>query len=343
MTSKRVIISLTALGLGGIFSLLLAPDIRSRKFSETLGSETLKTVSKEQFIPSLHPGNIYISVSDKAEIFNRSFSISQNAISLLNTSSSGVNTTFLVEALTSETTHSNVSKATRKTSKFAPSRPAEVQCENGLDKRSRKQLWHFRDNINPAVYDAFAKNDTLCIIFNVRKDVCKTCRSLARWSSATWICLLCNGAKVTATLVADPDTHTLILQCQHHALSSEAAGLDRAQNVSVTALTADGAVHRYSDIPVCRYPHPQGWGRARRRAPGDSASGGPPVELAACTMLRSELVRFGTSNAELVLEWIAYHRLQVSACPRPRPRAPAAPAPRRNADSEGRPQISLYG
>ena len=92
---------------------------------------------------------------------------------------------------------------------------------------------------------------------------------------------------------------------------------ERAQLVTVTARSDLGAQFRYDHVEFCRYPAPADWAPALLAANRSSTSAPtpaqavsapprPPLRLAACTMFRSTLRR----NKVLIVEWVAYHRLQ---------------------------------
>ena len=73
-------------------------------------------------------------------------------------------------------------------------------------------------------------------------------------------------------------------------------------------------MHTYPKAQFCSYPSPDNWiddrVRSHARKHFRAHRRTHPVTLAACTMLRTDLSRFGQPNSQLLLEWIAYHLLQ---------------------------------
>ena len=108
------------------------------------------------------------------------------------------------------------------------------------------------------------------------------------------------------------DLFTVIIECKLRV--ENGAPLPDIRNVTVTVTQPTGAVHIYPNAQFCSYPRPEHWVddriRSQPRRGFQARYRTHPVTLAACTMLRTDLVRFGVSNAQLVLEWIAYHHLQ---------------------------------
>jgi hypothetical protein len=108
------------------------------------------------------------------------------------------------------------------------------------------------------------------------------------------------------------DLFTVIIECKLKV--ENGAPLPDIRNVTVTVTQATGAVYIYPDAQFCSYPSPEHWIddriRSQSRLNFAAHHRTHPVTLAACTMLRTDLVRFGVPNSQLVLEWIAYHLLQ---------------------------------
>ncbi len=108
------------------------------------------------------------------------------------------------------------------------------------------------------------------------------------------------------------DLFTVIIECELRV--ENGSPLPDIRNVTVTVTLATGAVHTYPNAQFCSYPSPENWIddriRSKSRKNFRDHQRTHPVTLAACTMLRTDLARFGLSNSQLVLEWIAYHLLQ---------------------------------
>ena len=197
-----------------------------------------------------------------------------------------------------------------------------ANCLNGIDTRSRRQFWKYWDAVNPALFEAFAKNGTVLLFFSVRHQLCGKCvfgnatstyEAKIRVVSAAWTCLFQDQSVVQGTVVANRagSVNTIIVECKlPESLPSHDPSSDEALTVSFQE--KDGPAHHYTDVPFCRYPDPDAWRRPRSPfpLPAAPAAGGHPVAVAACTMVKSTLERDGTRNSDLLMEWIAYHRLQ---------------------------------
>ena len=171
------------------------------------------------------------------------------------------------------------------------------------------------DDTHPALFDAFAKNDTLLLMFTVRNDLCSRCKPITRVTSAAWTCTLPGQPAERGVLIVNRagGVNTIVLKCKIPA-SLPNSNLSIGETVSVSYAEAGTGTGRryYRDVPFCRYPGPKDWAQGVARAADDSerGAGRPPVPLAACTMIRSNLTRYSKRDADLLVEWIAYHRLQ---------------------------------
>ena len=147
--------------------------------------------------------------------------------------------------------------------------------------------------------------------------------------NSNWRCIFDGGEIVPGTKLNEggcQHTHIQVVTCpipEGLLLSWNVSDprYQQAQGVSVTAFSMTANVpFRYERIEFCRYPPANEWRPRNVRPAGPTPVDGPkpspapgsgrdvtaPVQLAACTMLRHELGR----NRDLVLEWLAYHRLQ---------------------------------
>ena len=227
---------------------------------------------------------------------------------------------------------------------ISPSVGLRPRCTNGVDMQSRRRFWTYLDGIHPALFDAFAKEGTLLLLFTVRGDMCTWCKPTARVTSATWACSFRGHPAVPGALVVNRagSVNTVIVECPIPATipppigASLSESVTDGETVSVSYTEAGMDPHHYRDVPFCRYPGPDAWrsglaAASAAAAPGGEAEAGrgaaaqaaqagavgppqggvaPPVPLAACTMVKSGLRRYGRPNAELLAEWLAYHRLQ---------------------------------
>ena len=174
------------------------------------------------------------------------------------------------------------------------------RCVGGLDTSNRSAYWRFNDEVFPGLHDAFAKWDTLNMIFLVRdwrkrKDFTRRNKD---WSCDFADC----GSRRKGKFVLDSkgSASTQIVRCDVPGpclarWKAADPNLTQARRVTVTARSDKGASFRYEDVEFCIYPPVPAAPAARH-----------VIQLAACTMMRESLGR----NGELVLEWLAYHRLQ---------------------------------
>ena len=170
-----------------------------------------------------------------------------------------------------------------------------------MDTMSRRQFWKFFDDENPALFEAFVKKGILLLFFSVRIDLCQKCKNMSRITSAAWACSFRDRALVAGTFVFNPTgpINSVIVKCEVPR-SLLALDISLAENVSVSLQEVGGAAHVYADVPFCRYPD----------VPDPAPPGRAAPLLAACTMLKSGLNRYAKRNSDLLLEWLAYHRLQ---------------------------------
>ena len=197
------------------------------------------------------------------------------------------------------------------------------RCLDGIDTKSRKQFWTYWDAVNPALFDAFAKDGKLLLMFSVRGHLCSKCmigkatctyQAKARVTSAAWTCLFRDETAVRGNVVVNRNgwVNTIIVECKipdSVAISDLSAG----EMLSVSFQEKNGNVHTYRDVPFCRYPDPYVWSQPRSHLVALTEQGrvrSHPVSLAICTMVKSSLRRYEKSNADLLVEWIAYHKLQ---------------------------------
>ena len=188
------------------------------------------------------------------------------------------------------------------------------RCTHGIDVQSRRRFWSYFDDIHPALFDAFAKDGTLLLLFTVRGDLCSNCKPVTRVTSAIWTCTFDGHTDVAGLLVVNGEgpVNSVVVECKIPALLPNNR-LSVGETVSVSFKETGMDAHHYRDVPFCRYPGPEAWRQAV--APVRDAAAGrsdalPPVPLAVCTMLKSTLTRYGKRDADLLMEWIAYHRLQ---------------------------------
>ena len=183
---------------------------------------------------------------------------------------------------------------------------------------SRRQFWAYWDDTHPALFDAFAKNGTVLLVFTVRDDLCSRCKPMTRVFSAGWACSFPGQSAVPGTLVANPKgpVNTILVECRIPGPLRNKTDLSVRETLSVSYREAGAAAHHYKDVPYCRYPAPGHEALTRGAHPARGATeqaagpGRARVPLAACTMLKSNLTRYGVRNSDLLVEWIEYHRLQ---------------------------------
>lgn len=159
-----------------------------------------------------------------------------------------------------------------------------------LDKsvQSRKsRYWKFFSSADPSLYDAFARDVTLWVVFQSKAGYCSRCvrngpvmrldyGGVAKEPS--WSCVF-GQERVVAKAIVDPHGHVFVITC-------DIPPSQAAQRVSILA-EAEGEVPLvYGDV---EYHY-----TAKRQ-----------LFLAGCTMIRPSLVA-----TQLLLEWLAYHRLQ---------------------------------
>ena len=184
-----------------------------------------------------------------------------------------------------------------------PTNEKPIECRRGFHAASRRRFWRFFGQTDPSVYDAFARGAVLRVVLQTRADRCSRClisgKDMRLDYSGTakqpsWHCDFGSGEpRVVAELAVDPHGHALVISC---AIPPAVLARTNSTNIQTVTLAAeaDGEVALiYQDVEYCTY------------LPESHAAA--PIFLAGCTMLRSR----GTSdNADRLLEWLAYHRLQ---------------------------------
>ena len=171
----------------------------------------------------------------------------------------------------------------------------------GLDTTSRKGYWPFRSKGRPVLYDVFAKNGSVFIVLSTKIDVCDDCGPYSKWANASWSCSFDSVSTVPASIHSHKHSRTLIVQCDYPEAGTNAENQIRTMNITIQE---NGRTHVYERVAFCQYPA-QHSNDALSKTQQSHA-----VSLAACTMVKSDLVRFSLPYNISVLEWIAYHKLQ---------------------------------
>ena len=187
---------------------------------------------------------------------------------------------------------------------------SQARCSNGVDTVAKKdEYWSFNQRIYPGLADAFFKNDSLVLIFNIKPLWCSTCSS-NDWSKATWGCKLeFSEHSVRATEVniyMDPHNHTLIATCRSPQLQKRILenklDLGQAYKASISAFLSHELHFQYSDVPFCLYPTLDGWIK-NHNMKNDVQLEVKPIDLAACTQVRADY----KNSFKDTVEWILYH------------------------------------
>ena len=161
---------------------------------------------------------------------------------------------------------------------------------NVLHATSRKQhYWQFISPIHPSLYDAFARDSIFKAVFQSRTDQCSSCRCdgstmLLDYHGVSkrpvWSCSFNESHSMRATVFVDPTGHAFVVTCPAPSVA--------VQKVTITAEVDDEPPLIYKDIEYHLYEPSE-----------------PELLLAGCTMIRPSI-----TNMQLLLEWLAYHRLQ---------------------------------
>ena len=179
----------------------------------------------------------------------------------------------------------------------------DSRCKNGLDSTSRKYFWAFRRKGRPTLYDAFAKKNHVYIIFSTNREVCDECGLHQKWASGSWSCSFNNVSSTHATVISDKHSRTLVVCCDMYEIAHLPA--DQIRTVNVLVKENETGTHYFEKIEYCQY-HELAIDTKHHLHTLPSH----PITLAACTMVKSDLVRFSLPYNVSVLEWIAYHKLQ---------------------------------
>ena len=195
------------------------------------------------------------------------------------------------------------------------------RCRDGVDHVNRTEFWKYNDDVFPGLHDVFAKNGTVFFILLVED---KRTKQIFGGKSTGWVCSFehCSAVSYGEIYSGSKQKVTEIVGCPiPKACALKWAASDpnctQTQDVTLSAKTEYGTPFTFKDVKFCRYPEPAQWTPRVQAAKstlydnatggGDSGAVGPyALEMAACTMLKVSLLRY----KELVLEWIAYHKLQ---------------------------------
>ena len=178
---------------------------------------------------------------------------------------------------------------------------------------ARRRFWVYLDKTHPALYDAIANENSLFFVFSVRLNMCALCSSISKLSKSHWYLVLQEGQTTKCEVITDPAKQVTIVQCK--ADMAESGDYFRAGNVTLSLEMPGETPHRYTNVPVSQPSIPMlRSATAEAQAAFESQTTtepSPAIPVAACTMVRSDLLRHNLSNADRLLEWIAYHHLQV--------------------------------
>ena len=194
------------------------------------------------------------------------------------------------------------------------------RCRDGVDHVNRTEFWKYNDDVFPGLHDVFAKNGTVFFILLVED---KRTKQIFGGKSTGWVCSFehCSAVSYGEIYSGSKQKVTEIVGCPiPKACALKWAASDpnctQTQDVTLSAKTEYGTPFTFKDVKFCRYPEPAQWTprvQAAKSTLYDNATGGDigavgpyALEMAACTMLKVSLLRY----KELVLEWIAYHKLQ---------------------------------
>ena len=173
---------------------------------------------------------------------------------------------------------------------------------------SRKRYWRYHNGNHPALYDLVVRQNVLYFIFSVRTYDCKACSSLSKLLESKWTCSFQDGLTTKGNPIIDPSKQVAVVECESAALD-----IFGSEGVTVSLEMPGENPHRYENIPPLLSP--PAIQNSSDMKPRHEYS--PTVDIAACTMLRSDTGRYNISNHVRVLEWIAYHRLQATPPSRP--------------------------
>ena len=200
---------------------------------------------------------------------------------------------------------------------------SDVRCRRGLDYTGRDLFRSLNKLMIPRPYDAFVKENCLYLIFLSREN--RQGYDLKE-NNSDWKCTFQGSEEVDCLILNGiacmTGMHVQVIGCEVPRNVSKIWGSidprrELAQVVSVSAFSWKTRERfKYEKIEFCRYPPALEWrpppipsnsGALRYdNASRQSQTSSHAVQLAACTMLRHEYGR----NADLVLEWLAYHTLQ---------------------------------
>ena len=179
----------------------------------------------------------------------------------------------------------------------------------------RKKFWAYNDRRHPFLYDAIANQNSIYFILSVRTNDCKACSSVSKMNDTQWNCTFQDGSTVQGSLIMDPSKQVSVVECQAGAKSGNHA--PGSETVTLSLRMPGESLHHYKDVPILN-SIAYILANSQNTAPNSAANekrNPTTVDIAACTMIRTDLGRYNTSDADRVLEWIAYHRLQVKHAP----------------------------
>lgn len=153
-----------------------------------------------------------------------------------------------------------------------------------------RHLWSFYSKEIPSIFDAFAKSDTIIIIFQIKKGYCSRClgdaggvpmieygnKDFSRIGVPQWNCIVSMDT-VEGTVFLDPHGHIFVLICP---------GVPNATKIHVQAEAVGERAIIYPNIEY------------------DDVDSGASYRLAACTMVKSDII------INDLREWIEFHQNQ---------------------------------
>jgi hypothetical protein len=192
------------------------------------------------------------------------------------------------------------------------------QCNNGLH-RERKGFWRFFGSDFPNLYDAFARDQMLYVIFNIRNadgdERCSNClvsgglmlKDNGVYHLPQWVCDFGTIAgRVPAEVIVDPHRNAAVVTCTIPFTAAPAGDEWHAKLVNITAEVQGRVLRLYRDVEYCVYPVTAGGAQGE--------GGAEPARqrrlLVGCTMVLTTS-ESATVEGCKILEWLAYHRLQV--------------------------------
>lgn len=175
-----------------------------------------------------------------------------------------------------------------------------MKLKDGLGMSRRKSYWKFFSKDRPSLYDAFAHDSLLHIVFQCRKEHCRHCILLAgdtppsstkmlfdfngASKEPSWSCIFFGGILTEpGSATVDPDGHALVITCRLPTiLAKKAKGV-----VTVIAQAKDEKPWIYAGAEYFA-----------------TFSDAGKVWLAGCTMVKPSMIMMDQGR---LLEWVAFH------------------------------------